>query len=455
MKTTHKVLFIVLTGILFSCSSKPEMNTAYIQGTITVADSVDASGDYSGIGVLITYRDNAESKLDTLFNKTTNQSGKISGKIKFPNQGVYPVFFTRNNTQVAVSQFLLADNDTTVFSAELPSFGQTLEIESREQNAMDQFSRISRGFNRVAAYISAGAVEDTLVEPEVRKWSNLFWEVSENHPGTLAEDLAMTESVRLLEIIDKEFMMERIDLSLTRNEQMILTASNYGFNHISSSEGIQNGINYLDSLLQLATDEDIKINLKQRKVEAYYDSSFIDEAQKSLEDFEKSYKDNSRAMEWAKTIGYDLDYLAPGYRIPAFSFVTQAGDSVNASTLMGKPYILEITPVASRIYQSQYDRTVVLHQIYQNYDLEIYTIPLDKSEVTVDAFFEDRVKHWNVAEFGTFDIQRLIEKFNVTDVPTRILVDRQGNIVRKYVTTEFTDVIQGMNTIISQTKRES
>jgi glutathione peroxidase-family protein len=147
--------------------------------------------------------------------------------------------------------------------------------------------------------------------------------------------------------------------------------------------------------------------------------------------------------------------LAPGFRVPDFSFTTQEGDSINSSTLIGKPYIIEITPVASRLYQDQYDRTVVIHQIYQNYDLEIFTIPLDRSEVTVNAFFEERVKHWGVAAFGTFDIQKLIETFNVTDVPTRILVDQNGNIVRKYVASEFTDVIQGMNTVINQSKIES
>ena len=70
-------------------------------------------------------------------------------------------------------------------------------------------------------------------------------------------------------------------------------------------------------------------------------------------------------------------------------------------------------------------------------------------------FFEERVRHWDVASFGSFDIQKLIETFNVTDVPTRILVDQNGNIVRKYVTTEFTDVIQGMNSVINQNKKEN
>jgi len=249
-------------------------------------------------------------------------------------------------------------------------------------------------------------------------------------------------------------MMNRIDESL-KDEEMIFAAVNYGFPYLSKDNGLDSGISYLDSLAELTENEDYILGLEQKKIEVMYDSSRVEEAKSALEQFEKRYKNKVNAMDWAKNIGYDLAYLAPGFRIPSFSFVTQEGDSVNSSTLIGKPYILEITPVASRLYQNQYDRTMVIHQIYQNYDLEIFTIPLDRSEVTVNAFFNERVKHWGVAAFGSFDIQELIQKFNVTDVPTRILVDQNGNIVRKYVTTEFTDVIQGMNTVVNQSKNQN
>ena len=327
-------------------------------------------------------------------------------------------------------------------------------MNSREHRAIETFNRIDRNFRRVSAYISAGAIADSLIYDEVFKWSDIYWEVAQKNKNTIASNLAATESVRLLNLINKPLMMKRIDEAL-QDEDRIFIASHFGFPQVSKIYGIDKGVFYLDSLASLTEDEDIILSLNQLKIEAYYDSSRVEKAKKALEKFEREYKDNVNAMEWAKNIGYDLVYLAPGYRVPDFKFITQEGDSVNAASLIGKPYILEITPVASKLYQNQYDRTVVIQQIYQNYDLEIFTIPLDRSEVTVNAFFEERVKHWSVAAFDSFDIQKLIETFNVTDVPTRILVDQKGNIVRKYVATEFTDVIQGMNTIINQTKRES
>jgi len=451
----RKLFYLVfLTAILTNCSSEPEMEKAFLDGRFTVADTLDNTGDFSGIQLIITYQENVDAEIDTLFNKKTNKDGVIKGIVKFPRKNIYPVFIKRNGNQVGATQFILADNDTLKFSGELPGLDQNFELNSREQRAMDTFNRINRGFSRVTAYINAGAIEDSLLYDEVLKWSDLFWEVSEKNSNTLASTLSASESIRLLNIIDKELMMNRIDESL-KDEEMIFAAVNYGFPYLSKDNGLDSGISYLDSLAELTENEDYILGLEQKKIEVMYDSSRVEEAKSALEQFEKRYKNKVNAMDWAKNIGYDLAYLAPGFRIPSFSFVTQEGDSVNSSTLIGKPYILEITPVASRLYQNQYDRTMVIHQIYQNYDLEIFTIPLDRSEVTVNAFFNERVKHWGVAAFGTFDIQELIQKFNVTDVPTRILVDQNGNIVRKYVTTEFTDVIQGMNTVVNQSKNQN
>lgn len=454
MKIKNLVYLALVSFLITNCSSDPKWETALIEGTITVADSVDSSKDYSGIQMMITYQESIENAPDTLFNDTSDESGVIKGKVKFPKKGIYPVFISRYGNQVAATQFILADKDTLIFSGELPGLDQTFEIDSREHRAMMTYNRIDRSFKRVSAFISAGAVEDSLIYDEIFKWSNIFWDVAEGNPETVASNLAASESVRLLNIINKPLMLTKIDEALNFDGRVFI-AVNYGFPYVSKEKGIDRGISYLDSLSTLTENEDTILGLEQTKIEAYFDSSRIDEAKDLLEIFEKNYKSNVNAMEWAKNIGYDLAYLAPGYRIPDFNFVTQEGDSVNASALIGDPYILEITPVASRLYQNQYDRTVVIHQIYQNYGLKIFTIPLDRSEVTVNAFFEERVKHWSVADFNSFDIQKLIETFNVTDVPTRILVDQEGHIVRKYVTNEFTDVIQGMNTIINQTKKEN
>lgn len=454
MKIRHTSILALLTIVFANCSSEPEMQTALINGKITVADSVDSSKDYSGIQLLITHREDVDSEVDTLFLEQSNRLGNITGKVEFPFQGIYPVYISRNGNVIGSTQFILADNDTINFSGELPGLSENFEVDSRENRAMEVYNRVDKGFRRVLAYINAGAVADTLIEDELRKWSDLFWEVYENYPGTFASNMAGGESVRLLNTFDQNLMMKRINDALPSDE-MIGVAAKYGFEYKAETQGVEGAVSYLDSLQGLTKNPKIKRALDQERIAFYFDSARVDIAKDLLAEFEKEYDDDPKAQQWAKTIGYDLSYLAPGYRVPEFSFETDEGEIIAPDSLVGKPYILEITPVASRLYQNQYDRTVVIHQIYQNYDLEVFTIPLDKSEVTVQAFFDERVKHWSVAKFGGFDVQKLIETFNVTQVPTRILIDQQGNIVRKYVAEDFTDVIQGLNTIIKQNQKGS
>ena len=58
-------LFLVAVVLIAACSSK-KTYTHVLSGKITVADSVDASKDYSGIGYLVIKRDSTQ-KADTVF----------------------------------------------------------------------------------------------------------------------------------------------------------------------------------------------------------------------------------------------------------------------------------------------------------------------------------------------------------------------------------------------------
>lgn len=453
MKIRTFIVFTVFLAIA-NCSKTPEIQKAWIQGKITVADSIDATGDYSGIQLLVTYRDNSTGILDTLFQTQTDTVGAFTGEVEVPYQGVYPLIVSRNGENLFLSQLILADDDTISIKGELPGLNTNLEVDSRENRAMKVFSRIDRNFKRVLAFINAGQIADSLVDDEVLKWSNIYWEVKNEHLDTFASYLAAQQAVGILKGFDNELMMSRLDTALA-NDFMINFAADFGKTHIAETKGLKAAIQYLDSLKQLTKEETVIRALEQEKIVFYYDSAEINEAKKLLAGFEKKYADDNQAMDWAKNIGYDLSYLAPGYRVPAFEFITQEGDTVNAESMLGKPYLLEITPVANQLYQEQYDRTVVIHQLYQSYNLEVFTIALDKSEITIDAFFEERVKYWPVSEFGSFDIQSVIEKFNITRVPTRILVDQNGIIVKKYVGEDFTNVISGLNQIITIANQES
>ncbi|MBN2733122.1 MAG: hypothetical protein JXR26_11895, partial [Balneolaceae bacterium] len=77
------------------------------------------------------------------------------------------------------------------------------------------------------------------------------------------------------------------------------------------------------------------------------------------------------------------------------------------------------------------------------------TIPLDTSQVTINAFFQQHVKPWPVASANAFDVNALAKTFNIKNVPVRFLVDRQGRIAHRYIGREYGNVIQGIQQIVN------
>lgn len=452
---TSVILALLSLGVV-SCSSSSDeekSSKALIKGQITVSDSLERSGDFSNFRITIINRDSVGAKPDTLYDELTTQTGDFSGMASFKSKSYYPLLLSRNGENIARFSVILADNDTLSLSANLPDLEESLEVNSREHKAMEVYQRVDKGFQRVAALGRAGAIADSLMVDEITKWSDIYWDVWKEHKGTLASWFAVEKSAQLLRGIDNELMMDRIDNGLPA-DYVIGVAISYGKPYKLEKGGLEAGVNYLDSLMQVSESDDIRELVMRDKIELYFDSSDVKKAKDLLDDYERKYDESPSSKNWTERIRYDLNYLAPGLNVPEFEFAT-GGDTVTTESLKGSPYILEISPLANRTYLNDYDRTIVIYEIYKNYGLKIYTIPLDQSQVTVNGFFEERRKVWPVADIGSFDVQHIIEKFNVTQVPTRFLVNENGELVRKYVRDEFEDVIQDLNATLNNPNKES
>ncbi|WP_185957196.1 TlpA family protein disulfide reductase [Gracilimonas mengyeensis] len=458
MKTRLFQFLAILTVSAGMLACSGETNTpkkTLVQGTITVADSLDDSGNYEGIYVtIVNPEDTSGTGLDTLFHEVTNKAGRFAATVTFPEKKYYLMSVSRNNNTIGELGVILAEDDTLTVQAELPGVQQTVKLESREHDAMHTFTKVDQGFNRIRAFAQSGALTDTQMVEEIQKWSDLYWEVYEKNQNSLAAVLAAEQSARLLNSWNQEEMLRRIDQVLP-DKYMSQVALDLAKPYIARNQGFDAASAYMDSLSSIVDDEEAKEIIFRQKIQFYFDSSRVKEARNLLENYEEEYADNQRSKEWARRIRYDLNYLAPGVQAPEFSFVTMEGDTVNNEKLEGDVYILEISPLASTMYQNDFDRTVILHEIYRNYGLKILTIPLDQSEITVNAFFEERSKLWPVAKLGSFDVQDIIKKFNVVQVPTRLLIDENGVLIRKYEGREFEDVIQGINKAFRNNKSPS
>lgn len=446
MRNTLLITFWVILFI-WGCSSGDKINQAQISGTLSIAESY-ALSDSTDIAVTITQEDTVS--VDTLFHSNVDTSGKFSGTIEFSDKGRYPMTISNNNQDLGQIGVILADKDTLTINGQFPDLEQTLSISSREHDAMATYQRVNRNFQRVMQAARAGQIQGDTLEQEIDKWSNLYWEVYEGEKGTRASELAASESIRLLQGWNNVKMMDHIR-SVQGNDALVNLGATYGKNYLANSQGLESSLAYLDTLSNITEEKEMNMRIQMERIKLLYDSAYVDEARENLEAFQQKFTENSSAQEWAETVSYDINYLSPGDSIPEFEFA-QNGQVFSRDSLIGSSYILELTNLSNSLYQDQFDRTVVIHSIYKNYGIDVITLPLDESQVTVNAFFDERVRLWPVADAQTFDRQNLLEKFNIQLVPSRFLVNKEGRIVRKYVGNEYDDIIQGIQSLINQEK---
>lgn len=437
-------LFIVLALITsISCSRNPEPLEVQFSATVAVADSIDQTSDYSGFQFLVFNRVSVNDPIDTLFFGATDSTGFLQGIIPFEQTGAYPVQLSRNGRNLATFRFLLADDDTITFSAEFPDLNETLEIDSRENRAMEVYNRVEDSYNRVTAFIKAGQVPAEEIPFEMRKFADLYWEVYLDKKGTFASKFSLEKAVTILNELDRADMFRKINQAFDE-EYAFGLALTLGKDYVASTQGFDAAVSYLDSVRTLTKKDDIKKVVEQASIELHLDSLYVDKAKSLLTRFERNYEDEDDYSFWYKNLRFELYELTPGLPVPEFEFATADGDTVNNQSLLGRPYVLEFTLMANQLYQQQYDESTVIYQIYGPQGLQYFTIPFDESVNTIIGFYEERDRFWGVADPPSFDRKKMVDEFNIQFYPTRVLVDSEGNMVRKYIGEEFEGIIPGI-----------
>lgn len=458
MSNFRTLLFLCLiyTGsILAGCSSEPELSGAVIEGLITVDPDLDPTLDYSGIELLIAYRGFEGTDRDTLFHTVTDTAGNFSGVASIDERGIYPVQVKRNENHFGLVNLVLSPEDTVRLTAQLPDLHESIAIQSVEHDAYERFERLQRNYNRVVSYIHNVGMSQDSVKTEVLKWSDLFWDFYNTSEHTLAGEQSAAAAISLLEGWDDVLMLARTDSLLDRNKKLPAGLRMQLTNYFAETEGLDRSMAFLDQLDGRLDRKEDKFEIRREKIELLYDSSRADNAELLLEDFKQTFSDHDEAMLWAENMTYDLSALAPGRPFPEFTFVDTDGDIISSETLENSPYLIEFTRFDNPLYQEQYEQTIIIHQIYRNHGLQIVTVPLATSPVALNAFFEEQAKLWSVVGPGSFDADEIIDTYNIQQVPTRFLVNDQGDIIRRYIGPEYNYIIQGLQNILTQEQIES
>lgn len=453
MTLRHLISFVLLILIIASCSSDDDLknNNPFLEGRITVNDSLDSTGDYSNIQILSSVRSGAES-VDTLFYAVTDSTGAFSGYADIDEDGIYPVLLSRNNNNFGLMNVVLAKGDSVTITAELPDMRNTAEINSKEQEVLRTLERVERGFRRVANFINAGAVSADSIQIEIEKWSDIYWQVFEENKGKHVARLSGESAATILQGWNDSLMVARANLVFEEYNRISPNLRNLMIQHISDNEGLPSALSYLDKLENGTTIKNDKISLQIKRIDLLYDSSRTKRATEFLNQLKNEFPEDEFVQDWTENMAYDLEYLAPGSTFPELQFQLINGDSISTSGLRGQPFLLEITRLDNALYQEQYDRTIAIYQIYRNFDLEIITVPVSVSEVMFSAFFEERNRIWPFVPPNSFDTEALVEILNLNRVPTRFLIDSDGTIIGRYVGTEYDNILDGLQRITTITE---
>jgi hypothetical protein len=447
-----KPLILLLSSVLliFACSREEAgvevEKTAHVTGSFSVDESLDDSGDYSGITLLATVRVD-ENRIDTLFHAVTDSAGNFSGNAVIEESDVYSVVVSRNRNTFGILNLIFSDGDTINIAGSLPDLNESLEISSIENDVFQTLERVENNFSRIANFINAGMISQDSIHIEIEKWSDIYWQLFDEYPGTHAAQLAGESAISLLRGWNDSLMVHRKGQLLERYNRVTSGTRNTLVEYYAETNGLNSALHFIDDLKNRSPRSSDLIELDIQRIELLYDSARTTEASRYLDEFRGNYAENELAMNWAESISYDLEFLAPGSPFPELSFQLTQGDSIHTADLAGQPFLLEITRFDNTLYQQQYDRTIAIFQIYRNYELEIITVPLGSSEVMLNAFFEERSKLWPVVQPDSFDADELIELLNLNRVPTRFLVNSDGTIIRRYIGNEYDDVVRGLQRI--------
>ncbi len=432
-------------------SNQPDQTR--IHGTITVDEALDDSGDYSGIGVMVL---DMTAGPDTLFQAQTNREGQFDGIASFYHQGIYELQIHRNNRRITDTTLILAHQDTVAVHGVLPRFSGHARISSRESEAMRTLNRLERQYNRILNIAVLGGIAQDTIPHVLENWSNIFWELYESWPGTVAAGIAARESLNMLEERNDDLLMLRLR-QYGEYEDIRLLASRYGFLSELRRGGLDKAIDWIDSLDTHATSSETRLQIAKNRIVALYDSSRIAEARSRVQDYEADFGDDEMAMQWLSAVRYDIERLSPGEKLPPFQlevFRLAGSEETNVETLkmediLGSPAMIEVVSLSDRLYQSSYPQLQTLHMIFGQEGVRFLTIPAEENLVAVRAFYEERGQDWPVAKAGAFAESDLEQRWNVYEMPVRFLIDSKGRIIRKYHGHNVNELLIELNRILN------
>lgn len=424
---------ILLTGfILFGvgCQSEESTVQSYVEGTVTVDPSVDTSQNYSGFRVMVAQAQGRT--IDTLGHAQTDRDGTFELTVTAPERGIYPLILWGRRGQERLGQirYVVAPGDSGTMNVEVP-LERPLRVQSPE-NAGFLAYRNTMAMHREALVqrLQEGDHSSDALLQSIRQTSSILWGLKDTYPGTYASDLSMVESLSLLEGWDDSLVVERARQIEPSNPQYV-EAAQVARRASARLYGQDATLDLIDDFEARAATPQQQAGIQALRVRTFMDSLQSEAALSAAQQLQAEFPDTQWA-EWADQVMYEAKNLLPGMNAPELEVRTMAGDSLRLSDLWGRPVVLEYYRPDSDQFTRQLASRNALHEATRSDSVAFLSISVDPDTTLNRAFLNSHPfpgRHIIASEGLEGSLAR---QYNVANVPTRFLIDANGEIVSRY-----------------------
>ncbi len=439
------VLSCLVSGILLAgCggASSPADGTvrSHFVGTFAVDAAVDSVTNASGFEVLIA--DGLPGAWDTLAYGVSEADGVVEMDVTASRADIFTIQVSRSGSALLRDEIVVADGDSATVKVTFPLGSRPMIIRSRENAVLMGFKNtLATHAMAIQELQRAGETNPAPYADRVVQSAEILWGLGESNPGTIAGELASSQSVLLLQNVNDSLLVARSQLidEFNPNFQTVVETARRTEMALNGSPA---AVVLMQGFLERVTDPGPRVAVLTELIIAYRDNLQADEAIALANQMKTEFQD-STVNVWADRALYDLQTLMPGMTAPDFQAVTTSGDTISLASFRGRPLVLEFYAPGPAFDRELNARNAFYRATVEGSDsFEIVSFSLQPDMDLNAAFFQDR----DIPGIHVFLEESLeaavVESYNINLLPTRFVIDADGLIVGKYVRDNATQAFQ-------------
>jgi len=423
------VLYGMISVLVFACAQaeqSPQQIQSIFEGTLSIRPEIDPSTDYRDFEVLVA-RDNL-GEPDTLGYAITDSTGYFLMQVYAPNRGIYRLIISRLGQIQASGQIAIADGDSASLVAAFPLRGRNLRVRSQENASLQAYqnTRVQHEQSLVEL-VQSGDYEEEQVRNLMSQTTMILWDLQQTFPNSMGGELAAAEAITMGTGWEDSVVVARMR-ALPSSNQRYGEATRAARQAEARRRGQSAALALLDNLKERAETPMQRAEIASERVIAHIDSMEFDIAFALTNAMQEEFEDMQWAI-WAERAGYEIQNLLPGMQAPLFAVRDANGDSLRLQDLIGKYVILEFYQPEDDMYQRELPGRNDIVEVLGNEKVEIVSISMQPDTLVNEGFFEERT----VPGRHVYGDQGVAQKYNINVLPTRYLIDPEGNLINKYV----------------------